>query len=116
MQTSTADPVPVAICCAHRLFRDALAATLSARPEFTVVGDVGDPDDLLPLCRLRTTELVLCCADDAIGRSVAALAAVRAHCPGASHAFDEPSARAWLRPRGGWRVGCAGRSHSGRCW
>src|SRR5687768_11357697 len=82
VQTFTSEPVPVAICCAHRLFRDALAAALSARPEFTVVGDVSDPDDLLPLCLLRTTELVLCCADDGFGRPLAALAAVRARCTG----------------------------------
>ena len=73
-------PVPVAICGAHRLFRDALAAALSAHPEFTVVGEVAEPADLLPLCRLRAPELVLCCADDAPGPVLDALAAVRRRC------------------------------------
>jgi len=81
VQASTTDsPVPVAICGAYRLFRDALAASLSARPEFTVVGEVAGPGDLLPLCRLRAPELVLCCADDAPGPALDALAAVRLRC------------------------------------
>ncbi|MCA2212902.1 LuxR C-terminal-related transcriptional regulator [Jidongwangia harbinensis] len=83
MQASTEGPVPVAICGAHRLFRDALAAALSAVPEFTVVGAVADPVDLLPLCRLRAPELVLCCADDVPGAALSALAAVRVRCAGA---------------------------------
>jgi two-component system nitrate/nitrite response regulator NarL len=81
VQASTTEgPVPVAICGAYRLFRDALAAALSSRPEFSVVGEVADPGDLLPLCRLRAPELVLCCADDAPGPALAALAAVRRRC------------------------------------
>ncbi|MCU7730766.1 LuxR family transcriptional regulator [Actinoplanes sp. KI2] len=80
METSAAKPVPVAICGAQRLFRDVLAATLSARPEFEVIGDVGDPADLLPLCRLRAPELVLCCVDESMGRYLSALAGVRGHC------------------------------------
>ncbi|WP_433383725.1 response regulator transcription factor [Actinoplanes sp. CA-142083] len=81
METSTAEPVPVAICGAPRLFRDVLATVVSARPEFEVIGDVADPADLLSLCRLRAPELVLCCADDEVMyRPISALAAVRAHC------------------------------------
>jgi DNA-binding NarL/FixJ family response regulator len=84
VQASTTEgPVPVAICGAHRLFRDALAAALAAVPEFTVVGAVAAPSDLLPLCRLRAPELVLCCADDAPGAALSALAAVRLRCAGA---------------------------------
>ncbi|MFI5896142.1 LuxR family transcriptional regulator [Actinoplanes sp. NPDC051513] len=80
MQTSTTVRVPVAICCGHRLFRDVLVAALSARPEFAVVGDVGDPADLPSLCRLRAPELVLCYAGEALGECVSALAAVRRQC------------------------------------
>lgn len=78
---STAQRVPVAICCAHRLYRDALASVLSARPDFVVVGDVADPADLPSLCELRAPELVLCCACDTLEWTIAALAAVRARCP-----------------------------------
>jgi DNA-binding NarL/FixJ family response regulator len=80
VQRSTGEPALVAICCYHRLFRDALAAALSARSEFTVVGDVGDPDDLLSLCQLRAPEMVLCCAGESLDRCIAGLARVRAHC------------------------------------
>ncbi len=80
MDTSTAEPVPVAICGAQRLFRDVLAATLAALPEFEVVGEVADPADLLSLCRLRAPELVLCCADGSIRQHIAALAGVRGRC------------------------------------
>jgi DNA-binding NarL/FixJ family response regulator len=78
--TANAQPAPVAICCAQRLFRDALAAALSARPEFTVVGHVSDPSDLPSLFELRAPEVVLCCAGDTLGKSLTALAAIREHC------------------------------------
>jgi two-component system nitrate/nitrite response regulator NarL len=81
VRTSTGAPTPVAICCANRLFRDALAAALTGRrPDFTVVGDVGDPGDLLSLCRLRAPELVLCCVGESLSRSLSALSAVRVQC------------------------------------
>jgi DNA-binding NarL/FixJ family response regulator len=80
VETSAVKPVPVAICGAQRLFRDVLAAALSARPEFEVIGDVGDPADLLSLCRLRAPELVLCCVDESMCRYLSALAGVRGHC------------------------------------
>jgi DNA-binding NarL/FixJ family response regulator len=80
MQRPTASPAPVAICCGHRLFRDVLAAALSARPEFVVVGDVADPADLPSLCRLRAPELVICCAGETLDGCLSGLAAVRARC------------------------------------
>lgn len=81
MSTSTTEPVPVAICGAQRLFRDVLAATLTACPEFEVIGDVADPADLLSLCRLRAPELVLCCADESMRPHISALAGVRGQSP-----------------------------------
>ena len=42
-----------------RLMRDALAAHLTGLPDFEVVGRVGAPGEVLPLCELRRPDVVL---------------------------------------------------------
>lgn len=69
--------VGVAICSCRRLFRDALAACLTDRPGFTVVGHVGEPADLLELCGLRPPDLVLFDAGAALASALAALRELR---------------------------------------
>jgi DNA-binding NarL/FixJ family response regulator len=49
----------VAICCARRLFRDALAACLSTSPDFAVVGHVSEASDLLELCELSRPDVAV---------------------------------------------------------
>jgi DNA-binding NarL/FixJ family response regulator len=81
VQTTTVPPVTVAVCCAHRLFRDTLVSVLSARPDFVVVGAVADPAHLVSLCELRAPELILCSTGDVLSRWLGGLAAVRETCP-----------------------------------
>lgn len=75
MQTSLAHDraVGLAIRSPRRLYRDALAACLGSRPEFSVVGHVGDDADLLQLCKLRSPELVLFDAGSSIAESLGPL-------------------------------------------
>lgn len=49
----------VGICCARRLFRDALAACLSTSADFTVVGHVSEASDLLELCELSRPDVAV---------------------------------------------------------
>jgi DNA-binding NarL/FixJ family response regulator len=51
--------IRVALRSPRRLFRDALAGCLEARPEYTVVGSVADLDDLPMLCELQHPDVVL---------------------------------------------------------
>lgn len=51
--------IRIALRSERRLFRDALAGYLSARPECTVVGSVADVEDLPVLCELRRPDVVL---------------------------------------------------------
>jgi len=49
----------IAICCARRLFRDALTACLSTSGEFTVVGHVAEACELLELCELSRPDVAV---------------------------------------------------------
>jgi two-component system nitrate/nitrite response regulator NarL len=49
----------VAIRCARRLCRDALAARIAGEPGFVVTGHVADDADLLDLCQLSEPDIVL---------------------------------------------------------
>src|SRR5262245_26756397 len=71
----------VAIRAGRRLFRDAMAACLSAQPEFAVVGHVGTDEDLLRLCKLRRIDLVLYLADEGICAAGDGLGRLRSACP-----------------------------------
>jgi len=51
--------IRVVIRSERRMFRDALAACLGARPEYVVVGHVARLDDLLSVCRLRRPDIAL---------------------------------------------------------
>jgi two-component system, NarL family, nitrate/nitrite response regulator NarL len=51
--------IRVALRSPRRLFRDALAGCLEARPEYSVVGSVADLDDLPMLCELQHPDVVL---------------------------------------------------------
>ena len=51
--------IRVALRSPRRLFRDALAGCLEARPEYTIVGSVADLDDLPMLCELQRPDVVL---------------------------------------------------------
>jgi DNA-binding NarL/FixJ family response regulator len=51
--------IRVALRSPRRLFRDALAGCLEARPEYTVVGSVAELDDLPMLCELQHPDVVL---------------------------------------------------------
>ena len=65
----------------RRMFRDALTVCLRARPEYVVVGHVGQLDDLTSLCRFSRPDVALVdlgtgCADTAGLRSCVALTTV----------------------------------------
>ncbi|HZM79284.1 MAG TPA: LuxR C-terminal-related transcriptional regulator [Candidatus Limnocylindrales bacterium] len=49
----------IAICCARRLFRDALSTCLSTSGEFTVVGHVSEASELLELCELSRPDVAV---------------------------------------------------------
>jgi DNA-binding NarL/FixJ family response regulator len=51
--------IRVALRSPRRLFRDALAGCLEARPEYSIVGSVADLDDLPMLCELQHPDVVL---------------------------------------------------------
>jgi DNA-binding NarL/FixJ family response regulator len=51
--------IRIAVQSDDRLRRDALAAYLETLPDFTVVGRVADPDNLIPLCELQRPDLTL---------------------------------------------------------
>lgn len=70
--------VRVALRSSRRLFRDAVAGCLEARPEFTVVGSVTDLDDLLALCRLRAPDVVVVDLDTGMGTEEEALTRLQA--------------------------------------
>jgi DNA-binding NarL/FixJ family response regulator len=69
--------VRVALRSSRRLFRDAVAGCLDARPEFTVVGSVADLDDLPVLCELRSPDVVVVDLDVGLGSEGEAL--IRLH-------------------------------------
>jgi DNA-binding NarL/FixJ family response regulator len=70
--------VRVALRSSRRLFRDAVAGCLDARPEFTVVGSVADLDDLPVLCELRNPDVVVVDLDVGLGIEPEALMRLRA--------------------------------------
>ncbi len=51
--------IRIAVRSDRRLFREALATCLAARPEYQVVGHAADLDDLFVLCELRRPDVVL---------------------------------------------------------
>ncbi len=51
--------VQVAVQSSSRLLRDTLSACLDTRPDVTVVGMVGDPDQMPALCELRRPDVVI---------------------------------------------------------
>jgi two-component system, NarL family, nitrate/nitrite response regulator NarL len=59
--------IRVALRSPRRLFRDALAGCLEARPEYAVVGSVADLDDLPMLCELQHPDVVLVDVGGGIG-------------------------------------------------
>ena len=59
--------IRVALRSPRRLFRDALAGCLEARPEYTVVGSIADLDDLPMLCELQRPDVVLVDVGGGIG-------------------------------------------------
>ncbi|WP_162908149.1 LuxR C-terminal-related transcriptional regulator [Allorhizocola rhizosphaerae] len=71
----------IAIRCERRLFRDALATSLAAHPDFAVVGHVSRPDDLFELCALRRPDVVLFDTAAQVSDGLEALRALRSQFP-----------------------------------
>jgi two-component system nitrate/nitrite response regulator NarL len=69
--------IRVAVRCDRRLFRDALAAFLQARPEYDVVGRTAGLDDLIALCDLRRPDVVLIDVEEGIGHQPDSLMRLR---------------------------------------
>lgn len=75
-------PVRIAIRCRRRLYRDTLAGCLAGRPEFTVVGQVARPGDLLEVCALCRPDVVLFDVDRDTMDGLDGLRALRRRFPG----------------------------------
>lgn len=59
MASPPARVVQVAVQSSSRLLRDTLSSSLSARPDFAVVGTVADADRMSALCELRRPDAVI---------------------------------------------------------
>jgi DNA-binding NarL/FixJ family response regulator len=74
-------PVRTAIQSARRLVREALAACLASRPEFSLVGQTATLDGLGALCELRRPDVALVDAGPVDGPMVEALRGIRGRHP-----------------------------------
>jgi DNA-binding NarL/FixJ family response regulator len=97
MQPASRPQLRIAIRCNRRLFRDALASCLAACTEFTVVGQVADPEDLLQLCELSRPDVVLFDTGDTLPDDLEELKTLRTRFPGTAVvlAYDRLAPAEW---------------------